>query len=1514
MTRSSRPTRGDQPYTGGLGKAFKSPIKRSNAKRPNPVVNPLGHDIKRQRLQMELEALQAHAVQGNEHDTVDLTLPSAPADPPNLIPDSSVEVKDEQPFKEFPEATVSNSPSRRSPQKNPRSLYYRWNSLLPDLIEPYLSYITATVGAVPEVPIQIAFPCQRKCTPVLSTIIGLFQTRKSQILALNISKIPPDFSKLTVQSCNCRSLAQVLVSNGLFPTAPSQPRMAISILLLDFYHTLFERSCDAVNALASALTSFYLSRGFVPCNQKNKPMRDPFRKGLGYAIQWYDNLQVLVEEQVEAAIVSADQDLQDSKSLPSQSEPVQPKNAHCLRPDAEKPSSQPETSGLKEECARILQRRCPACFGGTVFGRSFDEGGDIHVAIDGNFNHRHLISSGDCPKFYNPEYFLSKEQVDEAGQRIEVVRGRKPNKRTAIVPDEAIDECESSHVAGSGSNTKTNMDKFDDGGVMALVCRHDIPLFLANIDTPGEQQKYGVALLTHFFTLLPATATVAALYDVGCVLDRSSQLYDIFSDSIRQRLLFATSAMHAYAHQWACQLIYNPRLRVGLGLTDGEGVERLWSRLRKLIGITRTSHRARRIWMLDRQVRLIGLEHKEDLGLWINRRLTKGVEAQGKSAQKILSDCGIPESTLRTQWDLQRASQLSIRAHAPARLKKELDTILGLQGELESIDTAIQNVKAEFSRARSIPKEAKESLTSLEKLQADVKEQSETLYTSLNVHESFPELRHVDLEFVRLLFMARDLKINIRKRAIGSFFEWDKLDQAVGGREQSLGTKLHQATRKAISKRKPALMNAIRKFNGYCAKLASLYKAEWNIPVPEPLPLELTSLRESPLLQEDVWIAKSEGDIPLWLKDVQVRQGIRALLKIDRCLEERRRLGIEADNMCRWFGRELCAVQVALSRPSNQSIALILKQKCSQLLVLKDSWSNTMASKLRFDSHVRTAASLAIDHATTTSNASPLTWLTPTTSKSERKQVCLIEDSQDLDSFEAATDDENPLETSVDDDDTPELIDLFEETEHDSTNSRLLFLWTLPAPLHIHTQLLQQLNFQTSTDFVPPNLRRYLSFKGTRILFDASDVAIMKSPTRMLNDTCINGLASLLQYQLSDPSHINSRIAAQGAIFSTFDLPLLQTPVADIDLWRRVHKTEYWAKRYWILPIHRPAPALHWVVCCILLESRRILLFDSLATKEAWVSELPDIQHFIERLVVLANRQEHPLHVVTDEGWEVNPTLVQPCQTNGYDCGIWVLATIGAFLNGSHRTDLREQDMPVLRSLLLHFVHASGQLTQKNLKAALPNLFRDDMETIDQDTWLALEWCDLNPDSEYDHPSDAPRCRSPFPDSVASYYANYSFYNPASPPDWDDILNFESHILGQNIDLVEYGDDHEFVMSYDEWIACLALGKDVNPDNMGQGCGEFVDCGIHYPGDEEAFIEMSLESTTYEEDLQAWTVFMATANATLNVSDPTCRSILCRITNTTPLRFTEDPALVLYVTLYLLSTCLWRDISSLLSV
>ena len=94
--------------------------------------------------------------------------------------------------------------------------------------------------------------------------------------------------------------------------------------------------------------------------------------------------------------------------------------------------------------------------------------------------------------------------------------------RRPKVPDEAIDGCEKSHYAAKDEHKAT--DYFDDQGIMSLVCRHDIPLFFANVDTPGEEQKYAVALIQHLFSLLPPEVTVVVLYDIGCVLDRSLEL------------------------------------------------------------------------------------------------------------------------------------------------------------------------------------------------------------------------------------------------------------------------------------------------------------------------------------------------------------------------------------------------------------------------------------------------------------------------------------------------------------------------------------------------------------------------------------------------------------------------------------------------------------------------------------------------------------------------------------------------------------------------------------------------------------------------------------------------------------------------------------------------------------------------------------------------------------------------------------------------------------------------------
>ena len=124
----------------------------------------------------------------------------------------------------------------------------------------------------------------------------------------------------------------------------------------------------------------------------------------------------------------------------------------------------------RSSCAEILIQRCPACSSGTSFRKPLDQGGDIHVATDGNFHHRHWRSAGNSPSFYEPSYFIPKAQVDTVRRHIDRTRQHPTKWLQSTVPDEAIDQCEASYEAADGQKQKTAMDNFDNTGLMMLIC------------------------------------------------------------------------------------------------------------------------------------------------------------------------------------------------------------------------------------------------------------------------------------------------------------------------------------------------------------------------------------------------------------------------------------------------------------------------------------------------------------------------------------------------------------------------------------------------------------------------------------------------------------------------------------------------------------------------------------------------------------------------------------------------------------------------------------------------------------------------------------------------------------------------------------------------------------------------------------------------------------------------------------------------------------------------------------
>ncbi|KAF8218509.1 hypothetical protein L208DRAFT_1163146, partial [Tricholoma matsutake] len=93
-------------------------------------------------------------------------------------------------------------------------------------------------------------------------------------------------------------------------------------------------------------------------------------------------------------------------------------------------------------------------------------------------------------------------------------------------------------------------------------------------------------------------------------------------------------------------------------------------------------------------------------------------------------------------------------------LKKELDVIPNLQGNLDTVDNTIHATHTLISKSAP-SNQSLQLLEALEETQDHLKTKVEALYASLNAHKSFPELQGLDLKFVQMLLMVHDLKINI---------------------------------------------------------------------------------------------------------------------------------------------------------------------------------------------------------------------------------------------------------------------------------------------------------------------------------------------------------------------------------------------------------------------------------------------------------------------------------------------------------------------------------------------------------------------------------------------------------------------------------------------------------------------------------------------------------------------------------------------------------------------------------
>lgn len=238
----------------------------------------------------------------------------------------------------------------------------------------------------------------------------------------------------------------------------------------------------------------------------------------------------------------------------------------------------------------------------------------VVVPLDACFTQKHNAKTGgrDPPRIHPATLFIPEEEVLEWKRYVESVRKpdkpskKKPKTMKGVsgneegdadadrfeeglrVPKSVLDGCLASFTAADEARVKGSTRFFDVTANMTLLCRHDRPLFTTNMTSAGEGQYYVLALLAKLFEHLPPHTVVKVLYDIGCQLERSCRKWGFLNAHINQTT-FAVSIFHAFGHQWPCQIIYHPRKCKGYGLCDGEGAERLWHSLSRLIAYGRVA-------------------------------------------------------------------------------------------------------------------------------------------------------------------------------------------------------------------------------------------------------------------------------------------------------------------------------------------------------------------------------------------------------------------------------------------------------------------------------------------------------------------------------------------------------------------------------------------------------------------------------------------------------------------------------------------------------------------------------------------------------------------------------------------------------------------------------------------------------------------------------------------------------------------------------------------------------------
>ena len=880
---------------------------------------------------------------------------------------------------------VTDTRSRHARAKEAAAI--RWNHvIIPSLIQPFMLFERERLLSPAERTVQTEEPCRcGKKWRVLNIICVYFERLES--ITLNVC------------GCQSRTAATQLVMRGLFPCAPLHPSLAVSMDMLEFVAELFVQQAPNERAWAATLEIFLKRRGF------RFPANDSLRRRFASALAQYQVLVRVVNQEMSAIINSCRGRSSSGRRTEAQavcddhpaltvegSESIRGLDVKTPIPERKYPnihnSVSPHRNGDNELPSLYLQSRCPSCFGGAqTLGLPFQ----AIVCIDANFqlkrnrdkdrrkDHKGETGSRD-PLIVSPQtILLSQSELDDMEARVSALRppklqtqaGKKrkfqeveendtssPLEDDKVepglnVPNSVLDGCEKSFIAADGDRIKASTQYFDDTGVMACLCRHDIPLCLANMRTAGEKQFYAFALIEALLRELPSHWRIGLLYDIACQIHRSLLKWD-FIPGWEDRIEFGVSVFHAYGHQWTCQLWYHPRKSEKWGLSDGEGCERFWSQLKRLIPGLRVAGYHRRLFILDIQAEHVIKSKLVTAGRWLKDRVNTAKKRIAEDEEVLDGRC--IHNLLAQFKDQQVFQSKPVIRQSKNSGAAAIDRILSLRNTEASLKARLGELSAEleglvgnsdtWSLQEEINDRVSQTRSSIKRVEADIKKRTEDL--RLTDFKSFKDLQHLKKNVwlnkqLNIRIVLDQLLVKLRARK----FELANLDRGHTSRE--LDNQHRDHIEKATKGRERGIQATIKAYE-CLRKDMMVMRGKDGVARDAYIPPEITTSVYKLDVDQEIWLLQGaqgvaqfpEGVVPPWLSDTSVRVGIRAAQEVVNSQQELKRCVAECSNLSQWLEMEYHATQSVFDLSTDHCIKHFALQRLHELFDLYSIWQKDL--------------------------------------------------------------------------------------------------------------------------------------------------------------------------------------------------------------------------------------------------------------------------------------------------------------------------------------------------------------------------------------------------------------------------------------------------------------------------------------------------------------------------------------------------------------------------------------------